>query len=87
MTLAKAELDEEAIAEVSREQLMKAWSEHVATGRGEPKLAAAKAQRYDADLERRRFEFEMMKFERKTAYRETVKAGSAREAAAKEEAR
>lgn len=40
VTLVKAELDEEVMAEMTREQLMTTWAELVATGREEPKPAA-----------------------------------------------
>jgi hypothetical protein len=72
MKLIKAGLEEEAIAEISREQLVNAWAELVATGREQPKeaLAAAasgKGLGYDVDLERQRLAFEMKKFESEIA--------------------
>jgi hypothetical protein len=68
MKLLKADL-EEAIAEMSREQLVNACAELVAAGREQPKealaaAAAGKALGYDVDLERQRVTFEMKKFER-----------------------
>jgi hypothetical protein len=39
MKLLKAGLEDEAIAEISREQLVNAWAELVATGRDQPKEA------------------------------------------------
>jgi hypothetical protein len=85
--LLKAGLEEEAIAEMSREQLVNAWAELVAAGREPPKeaLAAAAADKaigYDVDLERQRLDFEMKKFEREIALKEERLA---REAAEKEE--
>jgi hypothetical protein len=98
MKLLKAGLEEEAIAEMSREQLVNAWAERVATGRDQPKeafvaAAAGKALGYDVDLERQRLAFEMKKFESEIALkkerleREAAerKERLAREAAEKEE--
>jgi hypothetical protein len=73
--LLKAGLEEEAIAEMSREQLVNAWAELVAAGREQPKealaaAAAGKALGYDVDLERQRLAFEMKKFEREIALKE-----------------
>jgi hypothetical protein len=72
--LLKAGLEEEeAIAEMSREQLVNAWAELVATGCDQPKealAAAGKALGYDVDLERQRLAFEMKKFEREMALKE-----------------
>jgi hypothetical protein len=75
MKLLKAGLEEEAIAEMSREQLVNAWAELVATGRDQPKeafaaAAAGKALGYDVDLERQRLAFEMKKFESEIAIKE-----------------
>jgi hypothetical protein len=66
---------EEAIAEMSREHLVSAWTELVAAGREQPKEASAaaragKAIGYDVDLERQRLAFEMKKFEREIALKE-----------------
>jgi hypothetical protein len=71
----KAGLEKEAIAEMSREQLVNAWAELVAAGREQPEeaLAAAAAGKpigYDVDLERQRLAFEMKKFEREIALKE-----------------
>jgi hypothetical protein len=73
MKLLKAGLDEEAIAEMSREQLVNAWAELVAAGREQPKealAAAGKAIGYAVGLERQRLAFEMKKFEREIALKE-----------------
>jgi hypothetical protein len=43
MKLLKAGLEEDAIAEMSREQLVNAWAELVATGRDQPNEALAAA--------------------------------------------
>jgi flagellar biosynthesis GTPase FlhF len=94
MKLLKAGLEEEAIAEMSREQLINAWAELVAAGREQPKEAFAaaatgKALGYDVDLERQRLTFEMKKFEREIALKEERLAAERkqeeREAAEKEE--
>jgi flagellar biosynthesis GTPase FlhF len=94
----KAGLEEEAIADMSREQLVNAWAELVATGRDQPKeafaaAAADKAPGYDVDLERQRLAFEMKKFESEIASKKERleqeaaerKERLAREAAEKEE--
>jgi hypothetical protein len=80
MNLLKAGLEEEAIADTSREQLVNAWAELVTTGREQPKealaaAAAVKALGYDVDLERQRLAFEMKKFEREMALKEERLAG------------
>jgi hypothetical protein len=92
----KAGLEEEAIVEMSHEQLVNAWAELVTAGREQPKealAAAGKALGYDVDLERQRLTFEMKKFEREIALKEErlsrkaaeKKEGLAREAPEKEE--
>ena len=56
MKLVKAGLDKDNVAEMSREHLISAWAELVATGREEPKpsaaAAAARTPVYDVALER-----------------------------------
>jgi hypothetical protein len=92
MKLLKAGLEEEAIAEMSREQLVNGWAELVAAGREQPKeafAAAGKAIGYDVVLERQRLAFEMKKFEREIALKEERLAAERKreekEAAEKEE--
>jgi predicted protein tyrosine phosphatase len=71
--LLKAGLEEEAIVEMSREQLVNAWAELVAAGCEQPKealAAAAAGKAHDVDLERQRLAFEMKKFEREIALKE-----------------
>jgi hypothetical protein len=94
MKLLKAGLEEEAIVEISREQLVNAWAELVAAGREQPKealaaAAAGKALGCDVDLDRQRLAFEMKKFEREIALNEERLAAERkreeREAAEKEE--
>jgi hypothetical protein len=83
--LLKAGLEEEAIVEMSRKQLVNAWAELVPAGREQPNealAAAGKVLGYDMDLERQRLAFEMKKFEREIAIKEERLA---REAAEKEE--
>jgi hypothetical protein len=85
--LLKAGLEEEAIVEMSREQLVNAWAELVAADREQPKealaaAAAGKALGYDVDLERQRLAFKIKKFEREIALNEERLA---REAAEKKE--
>jgi hypothetical protein len=72
MKLAKAEIDEQQVAAMSREQLLDAWAKAVAEGKDRPPSAAAAhvpAVGYDVELERRRLEFEMRKFELEEARR------------------
>jgi hypothetical protein len=72
MKLAKAEFDEREVAAMSREQLLDAWATVVAEEKDRPPLAAAAhapAVGYDVELERRRLEFEMRKFELEEARR------------------
>jgi hypothetical protein len=72
MKLAKAEFDEQQVAAMSREQLLDAWAKAVAEGKDRPPSAAAAhvpAVGYDVELERRRLEFEMRKFELEEARR------------------
>jgi hypothetical protein len=72
MKLAKAEFDEQQVAAMSREQLIDAWAKAVAEGKDRPPSAAAAhvpAVGYDVELERRRLEFEMRKFELEEARR------------------
>ena len=90
--LLKVGLEEEAIVEMSREQLVNAWAELVAAGREQPKealAAAGKALGYDVNLERQRLAFEMKKFEREIALKEERLAAERRreerEAAEREE--
>jgi NAD dependent epimerase/dehydratase family enzyme len=96
--LLKAGLEEEAIVEMSREQLVNALAELVAAGSEQPKevlgaAAAGEALGYDADLERQRLAFEMKKFKREIALKEErlareaveKKERLARETAEKEE--
>jgi hypothetical protein len=92
MKLLKACLEEEAIAEMSREQLVDTWAELVAAGREQPKealAAAGKVLGYDVDLERQRLAFEKKKFEREIALKEERLAAERKreekEAAEKEE--
>jgi hypothetical protein len=89
MKLLKAGL-EEAIAEMSREQLANAWAELVAAGREQSKkalAAAGKALGYDVDLERQRLAFEMKKFEREIALKEERLAAEKEERLAAEKRR
>jgi hypothetical protein len=89
MKLAKAELDEQQIAAMSREQLIDAWAKAVAEGKDRPPSAAAAhvpAVGYDMELESRRLEFEMRKFELEEARRKEV-AEAARLREEREEAR
>jgi hypothetical protein len=72
MKLAKAEFDEQQVAAMSRDQLLDAWAKTVAEGKDRPPSAAAAhvpAVGYDVELERRRLEFEMRKFELEEARR------------------
>jgi hypothetical protein len=73
MKLAKAEFDEQQVAAMSREQLLDAWAKAVAEGKDRSPSAAAAhvpAVGYDVELERRRLEFEMRKFELEEARRQ-----------------
>jgi hypothetical protein len=92
--LLKASLEEEAIVEMTREQLVNAWAELVATGRELPKealaaVAAGKALGYDVDLERQCLAFETKKFESEITLKKERLAAERkreeREAAEKEE--
>jgi hypothetical protein len=68
MKLAKAEFHEQQVAAMSREQLLDAWAKVVAEEKDRPPIAAAvhaPAVGYDVELERRRLEFEIRKFERR----------------------
>jgi hypothetical protein len=72
--LAKADFDEQQLTEMSREQLLEAWAKVVVSGKDVPPPAAAAAAKaptvgYDVELERRRLEFEMKKFEAEEARR------------------
>jgi hypothetical protein len=72
MKLAKAEFDEQQVAAMSREQLLDAWAKAVAEEKDRPPSTAAAhvpAVGYNVELERRRFEFEMRKFELEEAHR------------------
>jgi hypothetical protein len=89
MKLAEAEFDEQQIAAMSREQLINAWAKAVAEGKDRPPSAAAAhapAVWYDVELERRRSEFEMRKFELEEARRKE-EAEAARLREEREEAR
>jgi hypothetical protein len=75
MKLANADLDEQQVAAMSREQLLDAWTEVVAERKNRPPLAAAAhvpAVGYDMKLERRRLEFEIRKFEQEEARRKEL---------------
>ncbi len=59
--LIKAGYDEEAIVDMTREQLIAAWAELVATGKDKPQV---KPSFYtDPEIERQRLQFEMRKFQ------------------------
>jgi hypothetical protein len=88
MKLAKAEFDEQQIAAMSREQLIDAWAKAVAEGKDRPPSAAAAhvpAVGYDVELERRRLEFEMRKFELEEAREEKRRREEAEAARLREE--
>jgi RIO-like serine/threonine protein kinase len=59
--LTKAGYDEEAITDMTREQLIAAWAELVATGKDKPQV---KPSFYtDPEIERERLQFEMQKYQ------------------------
>jgi hypothetical protein len=86
MKLAKAGVDEEEVAGMSREQLMHAWAEIVAVsgevvaGKAEAAAAVtAKIPAYDAELEKQRLAFEIKKIRRGNGLAEAGKgAGGSR---------
>jgi len=71
LKLTKAGIDDEAILKMSREQLMAAWAELVATGKDKPAAAvgtkavgpSAASVHYDPEIEKQRLAFEMQKYE------------------------
>ena len=70
--LTEVGFDETKLAEMQREQLLDAWAKVVLGSQDlPPPEAAAKAPTvgYDVELERKRLEFEMMKFEEEKARR------------------
>jgi hypothetical protein len=72
MKLAKAGVDEEEIAGMSRDQFMQAWAEHVAEGEEEPlptATATDKMPEHDVELEKQRLEFEVKRFENEIFWR------------------
>jgi hypothetical protein len=59
--LSRAGYEEEAIAEMTREQLIAAWAELVATGQIKPRV---KPSFYtDPEIERQRLQFEMQRYQ------------------------
>jgi hypothetical protein len=78
----KAGIDEEAILKMSREQLMAAWAELVATGKDKPAAAIstkaigpfAASVHYDPEIEKQRLAFEMQKYEEDKAERLRLEA-------------
>jgi hypothetical protein len=71
--LGKADFEEQLVAEMSREQLLEAWAECVATGRDKPSAIAARAAPtvgYDVELEKQRLVFETRRFEAELALRQ-----------------
>jgi len=84
LKLTKAGLDEEAILKMTRDQLMAAWAELVATGKDKPAAAvgakivgtSAASVHYDSELEKQRLAFKMQKYKEAKAERrrlETVR--------------
>ena len=81
-TITKAGVDEEAILKMSREQLMAAWAELVATGKDKPSAAvctkavgsSAALVHYDPEIEKQRLAFEMQKCEEEKAERLRLEA-------------
>ncbi len=77
--LGKADLDEQLVADMTREQLLDAWAKCILTGRDKPQAAAAAAAAvaamvtptigYDVELEKQRLAFETRKFETELAMR------------------
>ena len=66
MKLAKAGLDEQQIAAMSREQLLETWANVVLKEMEQPSSGAARLGSgvgYDVELERRRLEFEIRRYE------------------------
>jgi hypothetical protein len=85
--LIKAGYDEEAIADMTREQLIAAWTELIATGKDKPQV---KPSFYtDPEIERQRLQFEIQKYreEEERLHREqaAAEAERRREAMEKEE--
>ena len=85
MKLTKADIDEETILKMSREQLMATWADLVAAGKDKPAGAgaskvvsppAAAAAYYDPELEKQRLHFEMQKYEEEKAERLRLEAKS-----------
>ena len=82
LKLTKAGIDEEAILKMSREQLMAAWAELVATGKDKPAAAvstravgpSAATAYYDPEIEKQRLAFEMQKYEEDKAERLRLEA-------------
>ena len=71
--LARTDLDEQQIAEMSREQLLDAWAKVVLAGHDEPQPAAATAATvvgYNVEVEKQRLELETRKFEAELAWRQ-----------------
>ena len=77
LKLTKAGVDEEAILKMSREQLMAAWAELVATGKDKPVAAvgskvlgpSASSVYYDPEIEKQRLAFEIQKYEEEKSER------------------
>jgi hypothetical protein len=69
--LVKAGYNEEAIADMTREQLIAAWAELVATGKDKPQV---KPSFYtDPEIERQRLQFEMQKYQEEKQEQERVR--------------
>jgi membrane protein involved in colicin uptake len=73
--LLRAGVDEEKIGEMDRAQMLDMWAEFVSTGRDKPTVVGESVVRpisagFDSDLQRRMFEFEIMKFEQDKKERE-----------------
>jgi len=82
LKLTKAGLDKETILKMSRDHLMAAWAELVATGKDMPTAAVgakalgipAASIHYDPELEKQRLAFEMQKYEEEKAERLRLEA-------------
>ena len=72
--LGKLGVDEEVLGTMERKDMLNVWAEAILTGKDKPVVPAAEAvvrteSRYDVDLETRRLEFEMRRFEEERADR------------------
>ena len=69
--LAKSDLDEQVVADMTRDQLLEAYAKLVVAGLDEPVAAAktASAVGYDVELERQQVDLEKLKFEAEFAWK------------------